>query len=156
MTPIAQETSPQISQIPQIENKSDSRTYAIIGAAMEVHRQLGHGFLESVYQEALGMELVLREVPFRREVELPVIYKGRRLACLYRADFVCFEEIVVELKAQSAITGVDRSQTLNYLKATQHTLGLLFNFGGPSLEWQRLILTDLSLRESAQSADSSS
>jgi GxxExxY protein len=77
----------------------DPETYAVIGAAMEVHRQLGHGFLEAVYQEALAVELSDRQVPLRREADLPVIYKGRRLACWYRADFICHDSIIVEVKA---------------------------------------------------------
>jgi GxxExxY protein len=74
----------------------DPRTYAIIGAAIEVHRELGHGFLEAVYQEALALEFERCEIPFQREVELPISYEGKQLLCSYRADFVCFEEVIVE------------------------------------------------------------
>jgi len=128
----------------------DPQTYAIIGAAMEVHRQLGHGFLEAVYQEALALELESLEIPFQREVVLPIRYKGNLLQCGYRADFVCFEEVIVELKAISQLTGADEAQTINELKATGLHRALLINFGAPSLEYKRLVFN---LRESAQSAD---
>jgi GxxExxY protein len=118
-------------------SSSDPRTFAVIGAAMEVHRQLGCGFLEAVYQRALALELSARDVPFRGEVELPVYYKGQKLEVSYRADFVCFETIVVELKALSKLTGVEESQLINYLKATGHDTGLLVNFGAKSLEYKR-------------------
>ena len=115
----------------------DKRTYAIIGAAMEVHKQLGSGFLEAVYQEALAIELTLRAIPFDREILLPITYKGQRLQTGYRADFICFENIVVELKALRRMGGVDEAQILNYLKVTKHPVGLILNFGGKSLEYRR-------------------
>ena len=117
---------------------------------MEVHRQLGHGFLEAVYQEALALEPADRSIPFRREVALPVAYKGRRPQCTYRADFVCYEEVVLEPKALSQLTGADEALTINELKATGLHRALLLNFGAPSLEYKRLVFN---LRESAQSAD---
>jgi GxxExxY protein len=120
----------------------DPRTYAIIGAAIEVHGQLGSGFLEAVYQEALVIELELRGIPFRREVELPVAYKGRPLATCYRADLVCFDGVIVEIKAICRMGGVEEAQVINYLKATGHEVGLLVNFGAPSLEYKRLVLTN--------------
>ena len=128
----------------------DPQTYAIIGAAMEVHGCLGHGFLEAVYQEALACEMSDRGIPFEREVALPVVYKGRRLQCAYRADFVCFGEVIVELKAISQLTGADDAQVINELKATGLHRGLLLNFGAPSLEHKRLVFN---LRESAKFAD---
>jgi len=119
----------------------DPKTYAIIGAAMEVHRQLGCGFLEAVYQEALAAELSARGVPFEREFELPITYKGSPLATSYRADFVCFKSVIVELKAISALTGVEEAQILNYLKATKHEVGLLLNFGTESLHYRRFVFS---------------
>jgi GxxExxY protein len=132
------------------KSNKDPQTYAIIGAAMEVHRHLGHGFLEAVYQEALAVELTAREISFQREVILPIRYKGQLLQCGYRADFVCFGEIVVELKAISQLTGTDEAQTINELKAINLNRALLINFGAPSLEYKRLVFN---LREPAKSAD---
>jgi len=117
----------------------DPQTYEIIGAAMEVHHQLGHGFLEAVYQEALAIEMTKRNIPFEREVAVPVEYKGQRLACSYRADFVCFESVIVELKAIAQLTGTDEAQVINELKATGLHRGLLLNFGAPGLEYKRLV-----------------
>jgi GxxExxY protein len=134
--------------------KRDEQTYAIIGAAMEVHKTLGHGFLEAVYQEALAAELTLRTIPFRREVELPVHYKGIRLNAGYRVDFICYEEVIVELKALDSLTGRERAQVINYLKASGLSLALLFNFGASSLQHERLVHNYSDpLRESASSAE---
>ncbi len=117
----------------------DPRTYEIIGAAMEVHNQLGSGFLEQVYQEALALEMVERKIPFQREVGLPIRYKNHWLETHYRADFVCYENVVVELKTLSKLGGVEAAQILNYLKATGFKTGLLVNFGGKSLEYKRFV-----------------
>ncbi len=119
--------------------EKDPRTHAIIGAAMEVHRQLGSGFLEAVYQEALAIELTQKGVSFLREVELPICYKGVLLRTGYRADFVCFSEIIVELKALHIVGDIEYAQLLNYLKATGMRLGLLLNFGSSSLEYKRFV-----------------
>ena len=118
----------------------DERTHAIIGAAMEVHRVLGHGFLENVYQEALAVEFTNRSIPFGREVPLPVMYKGMSLPCAYRADFLCFDEVVVELKALTTLGPNEQAQVLNYLKASGINRGLLLNFGSQSLQYKRLVM----------------
>ena len=124
-----------------VEEVKDPRTFAIIGAAMEVHSQLGCGFLEPVYQEAFSIELALRGIPFEREVQLPILYKGQRLSSCYRVDFRCYGEIIVELKALGNLSGIEESQLINYLKASGHPIGLLLNFGGSSLEFKRFVLT---------------
>lgn len=118
----------------------DPRTYAIIGAAMEVHSQLGCGFLEPVYQEAMGLELASRDIPFRAQAEKPVHYKGTRLTAYYKPDVICFESIIVELKALALIGGIEDAQVINYLKSTGFHVGLLLNFGARSLQYKRLVL----------------
>ena len=124
-----------------MERDQDPRTFAIIGAAMEVHRTLGCGFLESAYQEAMAIELAERKIPFWREVELPILYKNCRLNTSYRADFIRYETVIVELKALSALSGVEKAQVLNYLKASRLETGLLLNFGQKSLQYERLALS---------------
>lgn len=125
-----------------MKQERDPQTYAIIGAAMDVHRYFGPGFLEGVYQEALAIELADRGVPFDREVGLTVHYKGQPLVCRYRADFICYGEIIVEIKAQDHLSGSEEAQVLNYLKVTGFQRSLLINFGGSSLEYKRLVLSD--------------
>ncbi|PYS67774.1 MAG: GxxExxY protein [Acidobacteria bacterium] len=119
-------------------NENDPRTFAIIGAAMEVHKQLGCGFLEAVYQEALAIELSKRNIPFRREVHLPIHYKRALLAAAYCVDFICFESVIIELKAMG---GTEEAQIINYLKATGYEIGLLLNFGARSLQQRRFVLS---------------
>ena len=114
-------------------------TYSIIGAAMEVHKVLGAGFLEAVYQEALEMEFQLRNIPYVREKQLKIWYKGQELSKYYVADFVCYDHIIVETKALSALNNEHLSQVINYLKATKNEIGLLINFGQESLEYKRVI-----------------
>ena len=124
-----------------VETSRDPQTYAIIGAAMEVHRVLVCGFLEPVYQQALAKELLLRGIPFRREVELPITYKGDLLVVTYKADFICYDAVIVELKALDRLSGREKAQVINYLKASEIERGLLLNFGTVRLEYERLILT---------------
>lgn len=119
----------------------DNETFAIIGAAMEVHRTLGHGFLEAVYQEALAEEFTTRAIPFQREVGLPVVYKGKTLSTVYRADFICYESVIVELKALAKLSGQERAQVINYLKATNINRALLLNFGSQALNMNDWFLT---------------
>ena len=119
--------------------KRDERTFAAIGAAMEVHRLLGCGFLEPVYQEAMAMELTSRGISMRRQAELPIFYKDQQLHTSYRADFICYDSVIVELKAFTKLSGTEEAQILNYLKASGHEIGLLLNFGTRSLEYKRFI-----------------
>lgn len=128
----------------------DPQTFAIIGAAMEVHRVLGHGFLEAVYQEALAHEFKLRGIPFEREKTLSVVFKGEILDVGYRVDFLCYGEILVELKSLQNLSGNEEAQLINYLKASGCQRGLLLNFGSPSLQQKRMVFH---LRCSAKSAD---
>ena len=119
----------------------ENETYAIVGAALDVYHRLGTGFAEPIYQEALEVEFGLRNISFEREKWLRVSYKGRELTKQYKADFLCYGQIIVELKAQSALTLIDWSQVINYLKASGLRVGLLFNFGHSRfLEKKRLIV----------------
>ena len=114
--------------------------FAIVGAAMEVHKELGCGFLEAVYQEAFQLELKSRNIPFISQKQLPLFYKGQRLAKEYYADIICGNKIIVELKALDQLSPIATAQILNYLKATSLKVGLLINFGTTSLEWKRYVL----------------
>ena len=119
-----------------------NEVYAIIGAAMDVYNELGPGFLEAVYQEALEIELAARQIPFVPQPELPVFYKGQALRKYYVADFLAFSKIILEIKALSHLSSNEESQLLNQLKATCLEVGLLINFGAPNdLEWKRRAYT---------------
>ncbi|MCF8397689.1 MAG: GxxExxY protein [Bacteroidales bacterium] len=112
----------------------------IIGACYEVHNQLGHGFLETVYQEALYWELIDRKIPFQKEKRLNVFYKERQLQKFYIADFVCYDQIILEIKAVEGLCDDHIAQVLNYLKAIKMRLGLLINFGTARVQVKRVIL----------------
>ncbi|MBM3436247.1 MAG: GxxExxY protein [Bacteroidetes bacterium] len=114
--------------------------FKIIGSCMEVHKSLGAGFLEAVYQEALTLEFIEANIPFIREKVLDVRYKGQLLEKKYVADFLCFDEVIVELKAMDGLNPDHLSQVLNYLKACDKKIGLLINFGTRSLQYKRIIL----------------
>jgi GxxExxY protein len=119
--------------------KDDS--YKIIGACFEVYKDKGNGFVEPVYQECLEMEFGLQAIPFSAQAALRLSYKGQELKQRYIPDFMCFEKIILELKAVKELTDEHRAQVLNYLKATGYRLGLLANFGHyPKLEYKRIIL----------------
>ena len=115
-------------------------SYVITGAAMHVYNTLGPGFLEAVYQEALAIEFKKRGIPYEQEKELKVFYDGQELKQTYRADFVCYGNIIVELKAVSELDNSHRSQVYNYLKATGYKLGIIFNFGSrEELQYERVV-----------------
>ena len=114
-------------------------SYKILGAAFAVHRELGCGFLERVYQDALEYELSARGIPYEREKNIQIMYKGKPLGEPYRADFVCYDNIIVELKAVEELQGIHRSQVVNYLKATGMKLGLLVNFGEECANIERIV-----------------
>jgi GxxExxY protein len=117
----------------------DERTYKIIGAAIQVHKELGCGFLEAVYQEALGTEFSIQNIPFAPQPIVEIKYKGKALNKKYQPDFICFNEIIVEIKAIAELSGIDEAQLINYLKATGLKVGLLLNFGTKSLEHKRFV-----------------
>ena len=114
-----------------------NESYNIIGCMMKVHREMGCGFLEKVYQEALEREFIAEGIPFQREANLKIYYRGVPLQQEYIADFVCYDKIIVELKAISKLSDVDKAQVINYLKATGYELGILANFGETSLKTER-------------------
>lgn len=116
-------------------------SWNIRGAALEVHKELGCGFLERVYQEALAKEFGLMNIPYEREKEIHIKYKGMDLAEPYRADFVCYGKIIVELKAVTQLLDVHRAQVYNYMKATGYELAFLINFGEKSLKIERIVRT---------------
>ena len=115
--------------------------FRIVGAAMSVSNELGCGFLEAVYQEALEVEFDGCGIPFESQKKFNIAYKGRMLKKEYFADFFCYDKVIVEIKAIKKITGIEESQLLNYLKAANAPLGLIINFGSPKLEWKRFART---------------
>lgn len=118
-----------------------NEAYQIIGAAMAVHNELGSGMREVVYGDALEIEFKLRGIPFQREQTFNVLYKGVELQHKFKCDFICYKNIIVELKAEKAITDIDRSQIINYVKITKCPLGILVNFGESSLMYERYVCT---------------
>jgi len=125
--------TPESQRHREIENEKDPRTAAIIGAAIEVHRQLGPGLLESAYEQCLCHELHLRGLPFTCQVDLPVSYKGLQLGCGYKIDVIVNDEVIVELKAIERILPVHEAQLLTYLKLSGKKVGLLINFNSSLL-----------------------
>ncbi|MEM7673280.1 MAG: GxxExxY protein [Verrucomicrobiota bacterium] len=113
--------------------------YQIVGAAMEVSSSMGCGFLEAVYQEALGIEFSIRKIPFTPHPRIQLRYKGRMLQKEYIPDFLCFGEIIIEIKSMKSLTTNEDAQILNYLKGTEKSLGVLLNFGPTRIEWKRLV-----------------
>ena len=114
-------------------------SFAIIGACMKVHRTLGAGFLEAVYEEALEREFQNLKIPFKRQVKLDLYYGNQKLTKQYRADFICYDKIIVEIKAVAQIPNAFYAQLQNYLKCTNIELGMLINFGTSSLTYKRMI-----------------
>jgi GxxExxY protein len=117
----------------------DEKTYQIIGAAMEVHKELGSGFLEAVYQEALDLEFADKGIPYKAQPEIKINYKGKPLKKKYEPDFICYDDVIVEIKALGKLSGNEHAQIINYLKASKIEVGLLINFGSQSLEYKRFI-----------------
>jgi len=126
----------------KIELLYKDEVYAIIGAAIEVHKELGNGFLESVYEEAMKLESIAKNIPHETQIKPPVYYKGILLEKTYIADYIAYGNTIVEFKCMPKLTSVEEAQIINYLKATGMNLGLLVNFGSPGrLEWKRFIRT---------------
>lgn len=119
----------------------EDETYKIIGACMTVHKNLGSGFLESVYQEVLAKEFKKEKIPFQEQKKLNLFYEGERLDKYFKADFLCYDQIIIELKSVAFLSKNLESQVINYLKATNKEVGLLINFGEKSLKWKRFINT---------------
>ena len=120
-------------------NDRDPRTYAILGCAMEVHKVLGCGFLESAYQEALALEFQSQGVPYRREVSLPLFYEGQALDTVWKADFIAYDAVLIELKVAAQLSEAHDAQILHYLKVSGFPVGLLLNLGRTRLEYKRFI-----------------
>jgi len=132
----------------------DPQTSAIIAAAIEVHRLLGRGFLEYVYRTPLELELLERGIPYKREVQYPIVYKGKPTGIAFRADLVCYGEVIVELKAMKQLTGTERAQTINYLRASGLKRALLLNFGTALLSIERFVNFPLEARATGPPVDS--
>lgn len=116
-------------------------SYKIIGACFEVYKEMGCGFLEPVYQECLEKELTLHGIPFDAQKIVELNYKGQKLDKIYKPDFLCFDKIIIEIKAVSKLNNEFRAQIINYLNATNMRLGLLINFGHfPKIEHERYVL----------------
>ena len=115
-------------------------THKIIGATMEVHKELGFGFLEAVYEEAFSLEMISKNIQYESQKEIRIQYKDQVLQKRYKPDYIVEDKVIVEVKAISSLTGNEEAKILNYLRATGLKLGLLINFGAPSLEWKRMIL----------------
>jgi GxxExxY protein len=121
----------------------EEEVYKIIGAAIEIHRELGSGFLESVYEEAMVLESNERQIPYETQVKIPIYYKDKKLNKEFIADYIGYGKIVVEFKCIPRLTKVEEAQIINYLKATRIKVGLLINFGSKGkLEWKRYILSE--------------
>jgi len=117
-----------------------NESYRIMGACFEVYKEKGCGFVEPVYQECLSLELGFQAIPFQEQQKLLLTYKGRLLEQTYKPDFICFDKIIVEIKAVSNLNDDHRAQVHNYLKATGYKLGLLVSFGHhPKVEWERIV-----------------
>lgn len=140
---ITQMTQKSKAQITQMGNKKNfplkEITYQIIGIAMKIHKQLGPGFLEAVYEEALIIEFRKNKIGFKNQVSLDIYYEGYKLKKKYRADFIINDKILIEVKKIGKLTKIDEMQMINYLKAANLKVGLLLNFGGTSLQWKRII-----------------
>jgi GxxExxY protein len=117
----------------------EQESYNIIGACMAVHKALGSGFLESVYEEALEKEFIKRNIPYKRQPKLVVFFDGEPLKKYFKADFLCYDNIIVEIKSAAFIHFDNQKQTINYLNAVKKPVGLLVNFGEASLKWKRFI-----------------
>ncbi len=113
--------------------------YQIVGASLEVINTLGHGFLEKPYENALALELGLKNIPFRQQPKFGINYKGSMVG-EYIPDLVAFNQIIIETKVIERITNIERAQMLNYLKITQFKIGIILNFKSPKLEWERIVL----------------
>ena len=122
-----------MTQINADKNIKDKETYKILGAAMAVHNELGQGFLEAIYHEALEQEFNLQDIPFSKEKKLPVYYKKHKLKAFYLPDFICYDSVIVEIKTLQRLSNHEESQLINYLKAAGLNRGLLINFGARQL-----------------------